>query len=70
MPYYPSRLLKEYQIFVQCDSDLMLARRLRRDVKERGRQVDGILDQLRAHLSCPSPTDTYLKVSPVCKARV
>lgn len=34
------------QIFVQCDSDLMLARRIRRDTKERGRTVDGILDQL------------------------
>jgi uridine kinase len=33
------------QVFVQCDSDLMLARRLQRDVKERGRNVDGILDQ-------------------------
>ncbi len=34
-----------FQVFVQCDSDLMLARRLRRDVQERGRDVDGILDQ-------------------------
>ena len=35
----------KYQIFVQCDSDLMLARRIRRDVKERGRTVEGVLDQ-------------------------
>ncbi|KAF8917422.1 armadillo/beta-catenin/plakoglobin [Mucidula mucida] len=33
------------QVFVQCDSDLMLARRITRDVKERGRDVDGILEQ-------------------------
>lgn len=33
------------QVYVQCDSDLMLARRLQRDVKERGRTVEGILDQ-------------------------
>lgn len=33
------------QIFVQCDSDLMLARRIRRDVAERGRSVEGVLDQ-------------------------
>jgi len=33
------------QVFVQCDSDLMLARRIKRDVKERGRDVGGILDQ-------------------------
>ena len=33
------------QIFVQCDSDLMLARRIQRDVAERGRDVNGILEQ-------------------------
>jgi len=33
------------KIFVQCDSDLMLARRIKRDVTERGRDVDGILEQ-------------------------
>ncbi|KAG8832407.1 Uridine kinase [Serendipita sp. 399] len=32
-------------IFVQCDSDLMLARRIRRDVAERGRDVNGVIDQ-------------------------
>ena len=40
------------QIFVQCDSDLMLARRIKRDVTERGRSVDGILEQL-VHLPYP-----------------
>ena len=33
------------KIFVQADSDLMLARRIARDTKERGRAVDGILEQ-------------------------
>ncbi|KAJ7066975.1 armadillo/beta-catenin/plakoglobin [Mycena amicta] len=33
------------KLFVQCDSDLMLARRLKRDVAERGRSVEGILEQ-------------------------
>ena len=33
------------QIFVQCDSDIMLARRIKRDVAERGRNVEGVLDQ-------------------------
>lgn len=28
-----------------CDSDLMLARRIKRDIAERGRDVDGVLDQ-------------------------
>ena len=35
----------QFQVFVQCDSDLMLARRIKRDVKERARSVEGILDQ-------------------------
>ncbi|KAL9714073.1 Uridine kinase [Leucoagaricus gongylophorus] len=39
------RALYDLKIFVQCDSDLMLARRIKRDVKERGRNVEGVLDQ-------------------------
>ncbi|QRV75143.1 uridine kinase [Ceratobasidium sp. AG-Ba] len=39
------RDLYDVKIFVQCDSDLMLARRIKRDVAERGRSVDGILEQ-------------------------
>ncbi|KAF8525854.1 armadillo/beta-catenin/plakoglobin [Hysterangium stoloniferum] len=39
------RALYDLKIFVQCDSDLMLARRIRRDVQERGRDMEGILDQ-------------------------
>ncbi|KAF7312252.1 Uridine kinase [Mycena indigotica] len=39
------RDLYDLKLFVQCDSDLMLARRLKRDVAERGRSVDGILEQ-------------------------
>ncbi|KAG6813417.1 hypothetical protein H0H92_011396 [Tricholoma furcatifolium] len=39
------RALYDLKVFVQCDSDLMLARRIARDTKERGRDVPGILDQ-------------------------
>ncbi|KAJ7227218.1 armadillo/beta-catenin/plakoglobin [Mycena pura] len=39
------RELYDLKLFVQCDSDLMLARRIKRDVEERGRSVDGILEQ-------------------------
>ncbi|GAA5831973.1 hypothetical protein JCM5353_002829 [Sporobolomyces roseus] len=39
------RNVLDLKVFVQCDSDLMLARRLRRDLVERGRQADGVLDQ-------------------------
>lgn len=46
------RELLDLKIFVQADSDLMLARRLRRDIAERGRDVNGVLDQVR----CTSST--------------
>ncbi|THH20741.1 hypothetical protein EW146_g696 [Bondarzewia mesenterica] len=39
------RELYDLKIFVQCDSDFMLARRITRDIKERGRSVEGILEQ-------------------------
>ncbi|ORY29672.1 uridine kinase family-domain-containing protein [Naematelia encephala] len=39
------RSLYDLKVFVNCDSDLMLARRLRRDIVERGRDVEGILNQ-------------------------
>ncbi|KAF8340521.1 uncharacterized protein EI90DRAFT_3143886 [Cantharellus anzutake] len=39
------RTLYDLKIFVQCDSDLMLARRIQRDVNERGRSVEGVLQQ-------------------------
>ncbi|KAG8908347.1 Uridine kinase [Tulasnella sp. 403] len=39
------RALYDLKVFVQCDSDLMLARRIKRDTTERGRDVVGILDQ-------------------------
>ncbi|KAF8269548.1 uridine kinase family-domain-containing protein [Lactarius quietus] len=39
------RKLYDLKVFVQADSDLMLARRIARDTKERGRAVDGILEQ-------------------------
>jgi uridine kinase len=39
------RKLYDLKVFVQADSDLMLARRIARDTKERGRSVEGILEQ-------------------------
>jgi len=61
------RALYDLKVFVQCDSDLMLARRLRRDVRERGRDVNGILDQYLRYVK-PSydnfvrPTATYADI--------
>lgn len=34
-----------YKIYVDCDADIALARRLKRDVVERGRTVESVLDQ-------------------------
>ncbi|KAF5382162.1 hypothetical protein D9615_004389 [Tricholomella constricta] len=61
------RELYDLKVFVQCDTDLMLARRLQRDVKERGRSVEGILDQYLRFVK-PSydnfvrPTATYADI--------
>ncbi|KIP07670.1 hypothetical protein PHLGIDRAFT_29945 [Phlebiopsis gigantea 11061_1 CR5-6] len=61
------RELYDLKVFVQCDSDLMLARRIRRDVTERGRTVDGILDQYLRYVK-PSydnfvlPTSKYADI--------
>ena len=38
------RDLLDLKIYVQADADLMLARRITRDVKERGRDVNGIIE--------------------------
>lgn len=39
------RKLLDLKIFVQTDPDIMLARRIRRDIVDRGRSIDGVLDQ-------------------------
>lgn len=39
------RDLFDLKVFVNCDTDLMLARRIRRDTQERGRDVLGVIDQ-------------------------
>lgn len=61
------RALYDLKIFVQCDSDLMLARRIQRDIVERGRDVNGILDQYLRYVK-PSydnfvrPTSTHADI--------
>lgn len=39
------RDLLDLKVYVQADSDLMLARRIKRDIVERGRSVNSVLDQ-------------------------
>uniref|UniRef100_A0A0K0FFN2 Uridine kinase n=1 Tax=Strongyloides venezuelensis TaxID=75913 RepID=A0A0K0FFN2_STRVS len=42
--------LMDMKVFVDTDSDTRLARRLHRDVNERGRDVEGILEQYLKHV--------------------
>lgn len=44
----PVRELLDLRIFVDTDADVRLARRLRRDVAERGRTPEGVLEQWEA----------------------
>jgi len=44
----PIRELLDVKIFVDTDADLRFIRRLRRDMAERGRSVDGVVDQYLA----------------------
>jgi uridine kinase len=39
------RAILDLKLFVDSDADIRLARRLRRDINERGRDVKGVLDQ-------------------------
>jgi uridine kinase len=38
-------MIHSHQIFVDTDSDARLARRLQRDISERERDMDGVLEQ-------------------------
>ena len=35
----------DMKVFVDTDSDIRLARRLKRDISERGRAIDGVIKQ-------------------------
>ena len=39
------RNLADIKIFVECDDDLRFIRRLQRDIKERGRTMDSVINQ-------------------------
>ena len=47
MALYDPRIrnLMKYKIFIHCDDDIRLCRRITRDVQERGRTVEGVLHQ-------------------------
>ena len=44
------RDLLDLKIFVDHDRDICLARRLKRDIKERGRDIHGVLEQYEKHV--------------------
>lgn len=47
LAFYNPKILSmlDMKIFVDTDADVRLARRLRRDITERGRDLDGVLKQ-------------------------
>jgi uridine kinase len=61
------RQLLDIRIFVDTDADIRLIRRLRRDIVERGRTVDSVIDQYLEsvrpmHLEFVEPTRRYADV--------
>lgn len=61
------RALMDLKIFIDTDADLRLARRLLRDVAERGRSVGSVLDQYMAtvrpmHLQFVEPNKRYADI--------
>ncbi len=61
------RELMDVKIFVDTDADIRFIRRLRRDIKERGRTVDSVVDQYLTtvrpmHLEFVEPSKRYADV--------
>jgi len=61
------RELMDIKIFVDTDDDLRLLRRLKRDLHERGREIDGVLNQYEKfvrpmHLEFVEPSKRYADI--------
>jgi uridine kinase len=61
------RALMDIKVYVDTDADIRLLRRLRRDVEERGRTVNSVLDQYEhfvrpMHLQFVEPSKRYADV--------
>lgn len=61
------RKLMDIKVYVDTDDDIRLIRRIRRDVNERGRSLDSILDQYEnsvrpMHLQFVEPTKRYADI--------
>ncbi len=61
------RNLADIKIFVECDDDLRFIRRLQRDIKERGRTMDSVINQYintvkPMHYAFVKPTKRYADI--------
>lgn len=61
------RELMDIKLFVDTDSDLRIIRRLMRDIQERGRTIDSVIDQYTSivrpmHLQFIEPTKRYADI--------
>jgi uridine kinase len=61
------RRLMDLKIFVDCDADIRFARRLERDIRERGRSVESVIEQYLSsvrpmHLQFVAPTMRYADI--------
>jgi uridine kinase len=61
------RKLADIKIFVECDDDLRFIRRMTRDIKERGRTIDSVIDQYintvkPMHYAFVKPTKRYADI--------
>jgi uridine kinase len=67
--YYDERMrrLMDLKLFLDCDADIRFARRLKRDLHERGRSVDSVIEQYLTtvrpmHLQFVEPTRRYADI--------
>ncbi len=67
--FYDARMrrLMDIKIFVDCDPDIRFIRRLERDIKERGRSVESVINQYMAtvrpmHLEFVEPSMRYADI--------
>ncbi len=63
----PLRALMDVKVFVDADDDIRFIRRLQRDIAERGRTVDSVIDQYEStvkpmHLEFVEPSKRYADV--------
>lgn len=61
------RNLLDVKLFVDTDADVRLSRRIKRDIEERGRSIDSVLDQYQTtvrpmHLEFVEPSKRYADV--------